>query len=486
MFRRPVVRIFVKIMLMMHVPLCSAIDVPIYDFSMAPYSQQVDHYLSPQNDPYTQPLVSLEYQQAQVQQFYQHYYADDSQGLSPWSEQFVVAVLPQVYAQELLILDQFNNQNKSFPEKHYAENFKEHDVIWWEHIKTNMNLTALIMAQFQPEHRAIVVGNTFARALPDMAPDFYHVSLPGQGFPFDNLQDSVLWVGTPLYVLSISEDKAWSLVLTPDGYFSWVKSGDIAYVSPRFMQQWQSAAKQQLIAVTATAAPVLDRHQRFQFSSYIGMVLPMHDQDDLSWKVLIPVKNRHHLATIKVGMLAKESAALMPVPATPKNMAKILQQLQNRAYGWGGAFLLNDCSLEMKSIFTPFGVWLPRNSAQQARLNSVENLSSLSMDERLKALQEKGHPLMTLIYIGGHVMLYLGHQDETAMTYQNIWALSPLARDRRYVIGKSVFLPLLPTYPDNPDVSSLANKSSFKLIYLDTLSPVVDTPESFVARFMIT
>ncbi|PJD92779.1 MAG: hypothetical protein CK424_04160 [Legionella sp.] len=473
-----------RIILILPMSVCSAVDVPLYDFSMAGYSQNVDHYLSPQDDRYMKPLISTEYQQTQTQQFYQHYYADDAEGLSPWSEQFVAAVLPQVYAQELSILDQFNNLNKPFNEKHYAENFKEHDEVWWQTIKTNMDLPALIMAKFQPEHRAIAVANTFARALPDIAPDFYHVSLPGQGFPFDNLQDSVIWVGTPLYVLSTSQDKAWSLVLTPDGYFSWIKSLDMAYVSADVMQKWQRAAQRQLVAVTATATPILDHQQHFQCSGYIGTVLPMHGQDEQAWHVFVPVKNRHHRAVIKIGKINKASAAAMPLQATPQNMAKILQQLQNRPYGWGGAFLFNDCSLEMKSIFTPFGVWLPRNSAQQAKLDATENLSVLNMDERLKVLQEKGHPLMTLIFIGGHVMLYLGQHQEAAMTYQNVWGLAPIARDKRYVIGKSVFLPLLASYPDNLDVMSLANKSIFKLIYLDTLPQVKDTPESFVARFM--
>ena len=136
------------------------------------------------------------------------------------------------------ILEDFNNQNKLIKDKHYAENFKEHDQIWWNRIRENMDLDALTSSEFNAENRAISVTNTYARALPDHAPDFFHASLPGQGFPFDNLQESAIWAGTPLYVFSVSKDKAWSLVLTPDGYFSWVKSYDIAYVSSEFINQW--------------------------------------------------------------------------------------------------------------------------------------------------------------------------------------------------------------------------------------------------------
>ncbi|QMT60261.1 NlpC/P60 family protein [Legionella sp. PC997] len=168
-------------------------------------------------------------------------------------------------------------------------------------------------------------------------------------------------------------------------------------------------------------------------------------------------------------------------------MSRILEQLQNRPYGWGGAFFFNDCSQELKSIFTPFGIWLPRNSAQQAKISSGIDLTKNTVDERISTLKTQGHPLMTLVYIGGHVMLYLGNKsinhEVAAMTYQNIWGLSPESRDKRYVIGQALFFPLLKYYPENPDISSLANKSFFKMIHLDELSTKDITPEVFSRSF---
>ncbi|HVT62435.1 MAG TPA: SH3 domain-containing protein, partial [Legionellaceae bacterium] len=257
---------------------CFAIEVPIYDFNLSPFSQVIEDYISPKADNYTKPLVNAAYQQAQLRRFYRHYYASDEQGLSPWSEAYVMTILPTIYQQESQLLAQFNNKDKAFSEKHYGENFKERDEHWWYNIQTNVDLENMSML-FQPDHMAITVANTFARALPEMAPDFYHASIPGQGFPFDNLQDSALWVGTPLYVLHTSKDKAWSLVLTPDGYSSWVKSTDIAYVSSDFIQQWQAQAQKKWAAVTATNVAVYDSTHHFLFSGYIGAVFPMVGQD---------------------------------------------------------------------------------------------------------------------------------------------------------------------------------------------------------------
>lgn len=467
--------------------LTSAAEVPIYDFPLKAYSQDVNAYLSPDSADYTTSLLKPAYQQAQLRQFYNHYYSTAERGLSPWSAQMVNAVLPVVKQIQFDTVNDYDNQNQPDDKKHYGMNFKEHDGNWLQQIKRNMNWAAIESISFNPQNRAIAVTNTFARALPEQAPDFYHFSLAGQGFPFDNLEESAVWAGTPLYVLSVSQDKSWSLVLTPDEYFAWVKSSDIAYVSNQFIAQWQKAAQAGLIAITETGTSVVNKHQHFQFTGYIGAVFPLVARDDNQITILTPAKNAWHQAVITRSFVNANAAVLMPLEASPKNMARIIKQLQNRPYGWGGMFFFNDCSQELKSIFTPLGIWLPRNSGHQAKMGTPQDLSKKSMDERITALKEKGHPLMTLVYIGGHVMLYLGNKtvgehEQVAMTYQNIWGMSPENKESRYVIGQSVFFPLLKYYPEIPGSGSLANSSYFTLVHLDELDEM-SSPAEFIRDF---
>lgn len=466
---------------------CFALEVPVYDFPIGSYSQNANDYLSADGENYHKALLSPEYQNVQLKQFYNHYYASDAHGLSPWSRQMVTSALPLMKKIEPEIVEHFNNQNRPNETKHYAENFKEHDHAWWNKIREKMDLNAIASSEYNEENRAIAVTNTYARALPDIAPDFFHASLPGQGFPFDNLQESAIWAGTPLYVFSMSKDKAWSLVLTPDGYFAWVKSHDIAYVSSAFVNQWQEAAQHNLIAITRTEASIIDPQQQFQFTGYIGAVFPMVERNSQQTSILIPVKNKHNQAAIRTGVIQTNASSVMPLTASPNNLVAIVNQLKNRPYGWGGAFFFNDCSQEIKSIFTPFGIWLPRNSSQQAKLSSTFDLSKHNTDKRIQLLQEKGHPMMTIIYVGGHVMLYVGNKDinnkAVAITYQNVWGMSPEPGDKRYVIGQSLFIPLLKHYPENPDIKSPAGKSNFKLVYLDELNVTADSPQGFANKF---
>ncbi len=234
---------FVVGLVLLYIPMTFAVEVPIDHFSIKPYSQNISDYLPSNSDDYSTPLLTPDYQAIQLQQFYNHYYSSNAEGVSPWSEQMVNTALPVIKESEFHLIDEFNNQNQPPSKRHYGENFKEHDELWLNRMKKKMDLNAISSTVYKEENRAISVANTFARALPDMAPDFFYFTQPGEGFPFDNLQESVIWAGTPLYVVSPSDDHAWLLVLTPDGYYAWVKSNDVAYVSSGFINQWQIAAR---------------------------------------------------------------------------------------------------------------------------------------------------------------------------------------------------------------------------------------------------
>ena len=94
------------------------------------------------------------------------------------------------------------------------------------------------------------------------------------------------------------------------------------------------------------------------------------------------------------------------------------------------------------------------------------------MKDRVAYLIKHGRPWITIVYIGNHIFLYLGNYSNAAkasipLTYQNIWALKPLDESRRSIIGKSVILPLVENYPEDPTLNSQANTDNFQMIFLD-------------------
>jgi cell wall-associated NlpC family hydrolase len=454
-------------------------NFPAALFPLDRYDQNITHFLSPTDPQYQKQLPQLTqaYQKARFTDFRTHLFSTHRDAASPWSTDFVSRILdknPGLLDFVKTSLTDYSNQDK--PEKYmgYGENFRPHDAAWINAIADNIDL-----AQFAPpiqyhiSHRAIIVKNTLARMLPTHDPHFYSYEIPGQGYPFDNLQASALWVGTPVYILGKTKDGAWSLILSAS-FVAWIESDAVANTSRAFVARWERFTQSGLVAVTHTQSPILSACcKKFQFTAYVGSVFPFLGEEKNYFKILIPFANAQGNAERIQARIEKKYAAKMPLAATPENFSKLIQTLQNRPYGWGGSYFYNDCSAELQNLYTPFGIWLPRNSSQQNRAGKMIDLQAMSAEKRLAYLMQNGHPLTTIVHINGHVFMYLGNYPNPAdhtpmvMSYQNVWGLSPEDGSRRAVIGQSVLLPLLNHYPEDTALNPLTNRQYFQVIYLD-------------------
>lgn len=451
-----------------------AVNVPISLFPLDNYNQNVDYWLNPNAPDYNSPLISEQYQQMRLSDLYNHDFDSGSQGLSPWSATYINKLFsqtPDLQTEEKNLVTFFSNANKKPNEIGYGENFRPHTQAWVDDISNNMNLQQFASLKFDPAQRGIAIANLAGRILPTNDVHFYDFTLPGQGYPFDNLQISAIWAGTPLYIVGQSLDHAWSLVITPN-FIAWVQTNGIIPVDNNFITTWQQTAEKSLAAITHTTTAVgSDGH--YYFRAYVGSVFPETSETASDITVLIPtvVNNKATTASVK---LNKQYISTMPLAATPHNFANIIKTQIGRPYGWGGMYFYNDCSAETKSLFAPFGIWLPRHSSAQVTAGKMVDKSSDNVDQRMTYLMQNGHKLMTIVYIGGHVFLYIGNYNNPnnpgnmmAMTYQNVWGLSPVDYSRRAVIGSSVLFPLLKTYPEDPTLNSLANKKYFQVAFLD-------------------
>ena len=327
------------------------------------------------------------------------------------------------------------------------------------------------------KNMAIAVHNLHCRNLPTDDVHFYSHKLPGEGYPFDYLQNSAIWVGTPLYILGITNDKQWALVLTPF-CIGWVKSNGIARVNSKFIDHWRWACEKRMLAIVKTNSTILSFNNEVLINSYIGTVLPAIPFEFRQIysrynKLLFPVRNTNGNATIRFAKISKDAAKEIPLPATPRNITMLIKELIGRQYGWGHLYFYNDCSGEVKSLFTPVGIWMKKYSGSQTNAGVKDDISHYSESERINYIVENAQPLTTIIYIGGHVYLYVGNitinGKEYPMSYQNIWGLAPADRSRRSVLGGSVLLPILDSYPEDTDLVSLAAKKYCILVYLDQI-----------------
>ena len=441
-------------------------------FPIESYYRKVDAVVKPSDPGYDIPLLTQEIQQKYFTRFYDRYYGRKS----PWSVDCINKALNSSYITTTIkeALACLNNKSKEYSKIGYGANFRPHTDKWINNIYANINIVQFNNFAYKPENRAIAIDNLYGRAQPTEDMSFYHYTIAGEGYPFDYVQMTAIWAGTPLYIVGTTKDYAWSLVLSPD-VLTWVRSNGIARANNKFISEWQKAAKADLVAITTTKTSILDMRGNFLFSAYIGSVFPMVGTGDNSArKLMVPAADNGY-AYLQYSMVSTENTVIMPMLVTPHNMASVIKGLIGRSYGWGNLNFYNDCSSEMKNLYTPFGILLPRNTKQLIKFAKVVDLDHTTPEERIAYMIANGRPFLTIICIDGHAILYIGNYPDpknknslVAMTYQNDWGLkSTQEKNTRIIIGESSLLPLLMKYPGVQYAKPQVADKQFKVIFVD-------------------
>jgi len=434
---------------------------PDRPFPLAPYRNLGAPWLASRSDA---ALLSRPFQTRKAAEFQKLY-------LGPWDPEFVGAhCTPEMAGLEARALaDLARNLGAGTG---LGADLRPYPPGWLDRLREQLPAQG-DAGPFRPERCAIITENALVRLLPTRDLFIQPPDQPGQGFAFDNLQYSVLWAGTPVYLLEQTRDQAWCKVLGAD-CAGWVQSRSLALAGADFIQHWRQAVQQDgLEAVIASATPVLDFAGHYRGAAYIGSVFPRRRDAGRRPAILVPW--RHPVtrqASCVPAFLAEGAGAALPWPYTPRNAARLWQTLLGRPYGWGNAQFNNDCSAELKHFFTPFGLWLPRYSSAQKAAGHTIDLSGLDLQGRLATLARIGRPYRSLLWFQGHVMLYLGPLPGDTrggfMTYQNLWGLKPRSGpDFRAIVGAAVLFPVLAQYPEAPELQSLADKGQFVVSQLD-------------------
>lgn len=100
------------------------------------------------------------------------------------------------------------------------------------------------------------------------------------------------------------------------------------------------------------------------------------------------------------------------VALTRRNVIQLAISQLGRPYGWGGYKGERDCSRLIMDVLATTGLSLNRHSAAQAKggRHTVE-LAGLTRDEKLARIREAGQRGVVLLYMKGHIMMYLGEVD---------------------------------------------------------------------------
>lgn len=280
--------------------------------------------------------------------------------------------------------------------------------------------------------------------LPTQSPHFYSPDGDSSGWPFDNLQTSSVAANTPVFVCHLSADKAWALVETCFT-FGWIPVEDCARVDENFIKTWESG---HYAVIIKDKTSILDSDGNFSLRTSIGHIFPLVNETPEKLEILIAVTDKNNTAVIKHGFVSREISAIKPLRLNYANATKIANELIDEPYGWGGLYGNRDCSAMTRDFFIPFGIWLPRHSADQVKdVGTYINLQGLDLEQKEKIILEQGVPYLSLLWRKGHIMLYIGEQKGRALIFHNVWGLKTRdlsGREGRKIIGKAVITTLCP------------------------------------------
>jgi cell wall-associated NlpC family hydrolase len=253
----------------------------------------------------------------------------------------------------------------------------------------------------------------------------------------DRFQETALFPGTPVLIAHESRDGHWWFVMSPL-YAAWVDKGSIAIGEKGAVFAYTKKSPY-LVITGATAKTVYtpERPEVSQLQLDMGVRVPVL----ADWPASRPVNGQHPYTAhvIELPMRAADGSlaftpALLPriVDASsgflPLTRANILRQgfkFLGERYGWGHSYNARDCSGFVSDVYRSFNVQLPRNTRDQAVTPAIDHIRFTDADDhehRLAVLRKL--EVGDLVYIPGHVMMVIGHENGTPYVIHDTTGIS--------------------------------------------------------------
>lgn len=265
------------------------------------------------------------------------------------------------------------------------------------------------------KYKAITVRRTNVKALPTSSSFFKDPKKTGEGFPFDYNQNSALHINVPLYISHLSKDKRWAFVRASYA-FGWVKTSDLALVSSDFIKTFKNDHYAMVIKDNLR----LYHNDKDISIVKLGALFPI-SKDQKYLVASRDAKGRAHIEKVRVNNPAV--IAKKPLPFTAKNVGMLAKEFYGEPYGWGGSYECRDCSATTRDFLGAFGIFLRRNSSKQAEDGDPVSIEGLTKATKKKKIIKDAEPFRSLLYVPGHVVLYLGEYKGEPVIMHTYWGI---------------------------------------------------------------
>jgi len=347
----------------------------------------------------------------------------------------------------------------------YAANGMALEENTWQELIDNCAIDSL-PESIEPRY-GLVVNRADLRRFPTSAPVYSSI----KERDIDRFQESALFPGDAVLVLHQSRDQAWCYIGSQT-YYAWVAKEAIALGCREQVLSYAQRVPARVItgSVVHTAyTPQLPAVSTLQLD--MGVRIPLYANWPLdepvngqlaaaSWIIKLPLRhNDGSLKFIPALLPCSADSASDYLPFTPANIIIQAFKFLGERYGWGHAFNARDCSGLVCEIYRSFNIVLSRNSGDQEQsviLDTVNLPPANNRPARLALLQQL--QVGDLVYIPGHVMLVIGHDQGLT------WVIHDIAKTG-YIDTSGHFIPI--------QVNGVV-LTPLEHLYLDVNTPYVD------------
>lgn len=268
------------------------------------------------------------------------------------------------------------------------------------------------------QKKALMVKTANIRALPTIKPRFSKID----GYPFDRWQNSLIFAYTPVIVLHSDKSKEWLLVQS-SFVSGWVKADEVAFMNEKQVREMKGG---EFVLPLSDKIP-LYHNGAFVQNARVGMLFLRESKKGES--KIIAYKRDINGDAIKIRIdFDKKQFAPFPLPFNEANIAQMIERVGVENYGWGGAYENRDCSSFVRDIFANVGVWLPRNSKAQVEWGKRKNGGYMELpdnnNEKIATILAQAKPFRTIIWLKGHIMLYIGEIAGKPIVAHQVWGIS--------------------------------------------------------------
>jgi cell wall-associated NlpC family hydrolase len=272
----------------------------------------------------------------------------------------------------------------------------------------------------QPTRYGLIVQRAALRTFPTRARVFNRIG----DTDIDRFQENAFFPGTPVAIVHESRDRDWWFVVG-NLYAAWIEKRFVAEGDKATVFGYADKTPYLVVTgaeVRTTTTPEAPALSDLQLD--MGVRVPwLRDFPGergvngqaayTSYVIELPVRDADGRLRIAPALLPR-TADVSPdyLPLTPGNLLQQSFKFLGERYGWGHDYDARDCSGFVSEVYRSMGVTLPRNTRDQSVSPALNRIALTGADDAARRAQlARELQVGDLVYIPGHVMMVIGHDQ---------------------------------------------------------------------------